>query len=986
MPEVLFVGREREIDVYKKFLARETPWVLIITGLGGIGKTTLLHRLAEYTSSEATLLKTGVVTLDFANEELRNDPLKLLDKLTTDTAPYCDLQQIDSEFKNELLESLDQLAQLSKERAQTGTSDPEDLALREIRHQMRELATEAFYLQIKTFKLDRLVMMLDTCEWLSEPEGIEVGQWVLDELIPEIHTRIRQKGRQCPVVMFSRLQPRLDVIKGQDQRRLTLPMLGKAEVDHYLEHMGMRDAELRQRVYEVTHGHALCVSTIGDFWQQREAQEQPLTLADLPELQVQEFSEIALMRFTNERVLRQLKPPFKELTQYGVLLRSFDLPLLRTVFPELLPEPEALERFNQLIRYPFIESRGNYRYAFHELLREALPEETQKEDPEAWKGYHKRALDYLTTVSFHSPDWYYHLLAYDEKQGLEAWQQAIQEARESGKREYSGALLQAALDKALKLSPEAHAEIKYEEGRFNYYGVQWEEALKSYKEALAFFKAEDLSGHANCYQAIGDVQRALGKLDDALESFEKARASYQQLGDRFGEAKCCQAMGDVQRMRNDLDAALQCYERCLDLFRQVNDKLEEAKALEAVGDVQQLRNDLDAAQRTYEQALALYQEEKDRLKRAKVLKVIGDVQRLRQERNAALESYGQALALFGELKEPVEEAGVRRALEEMERSRSEQEALEQSSPKQFSQSGQAIPATTGTPMAIYDAPPSQSQLIRQRPPKAQSPLKVGMILMIGLALVLLAGSGGLIFYVHSSAPNSPTANAAVTAQANATALAATATTFAQANATALATITPTTSSEPSSYLLYPPYTGTLALNDSLNDNSGNNWFEGGSSNGACVFTGGAYHVFAIQLETTISCPARATNFSNFAYQIQMTIIKGDFGGLIFRLNTNDNFYLFGISTKGSYNLSIHSNNSGFQTLSGGQSSAINTGLSQPNLIAIVASGSKLDLYVNQQLISTVIDGTYNRGQIGVSASASQNQTEVMFSNAQVWTF
>ena len=779
MPEVLFVGREREIDVYKKFLARETPWVLIITGLGGIGKTTLLHRLAEYTLSEATLFKTGTVTLDFANEELRNDPLKLLDKLTTDTAPYCDLQQIDSEFKHELLESLDQLAQLSKERAQTGTSDSEDLALREIRHQMRELATEALYLQIKTFKLDRLVMMLDTCEWLSEPEGIEVGQWVLNELIPEMHTRIRQKGRQCSIVMFSRVQPRLDVIRGQDQRRLTLPMLGKAEVDHYLEHMGMRDAELRQRVYEVTHGHALCVSIIGDFWQQREAQEQPLTLADLPELQVQEFSEIALMRFTNERVLRQLKPPFKELTQYGILLRGFDLPLLRTVFPELLPESEALERFNQLIRYPFIESRGNYRYAFHELLREALPEETQKEDPEAWKGYHKRALDYLTTVSFHSPDWYYHLLAYDEKQGLEAWQQAIQEARESGKREYSGALLQAALDKALKLSLEAHAEIKYEEGRFNYYGVQWEEALKSYKEALASFKEiEDLPWHANCYQAIGDVQRALGKLDDALESYEKARAFYQQLGDQSGEARSCQAMGDVQRLRNDLDAALQCYERCLDLFRQVNDKLEEAKALEAVGDVQQLRNDLDAAQRTYEKALALYQEEKDRLKRAKVLKAIGDVQRLRQERNAALESYGQALALYGELKEPVEEAGVRRALEEMERPQSGQEALEQSRPKQFSQSGQPIPATIGASMALGSTSPSQSLPIRQYPQKRQSPLKVGMILMIGLVLVLLAGSLSLIFYVRSGAaqptiipsPTSATStNTTATAQASATA-------------------------------------------------------------------------------------------------------------------------------------------------------------------------------------------------------------------------
>ena len=101
MPEVLFVGREREQGVYKKFLAKETPWVLIITGLGGIGKTTLLHRLAEYTFSESTLLNTGVVTLDFANEDLRNDPLKLLNKLTTDTTSFCDLQRIDSDFTTE---------------------------------------------------------------------------------------------------------------------------------------------------------------------------------------------------------------------------------------------------------------------------------------------------------------------------------------------------------------------------------------------------------------------------------------------------------------------------------------------------------------------------------------------------------------------------------------------------------------------------------------------------------------------------------------------------------------------------------------------------------------------------------------------------------------------------------------------------------------------------------------------------------------------
>ncbi len=775
MLEALFVGRERETDVYKQFLAGKTPWVLIITGLGGIGKSTLLHRLADYTKTEPTLSETGIVTLDFTDEELRIDPLKLLVKLTKDTAPYCDVQQIDVELKDELQQNFEQLAQLSKERIQTGVNEAEDLALREMRHQMRQLATEAFYLQIKTFTLERLVMMLDTCEWLNEPEGVEVGQWVLNELVPGIHTRIRQKDRRCSVVMASRVQPRLDAINGQDQRRLTLPMLGKAEVDQYLEHMGMQNSDLRQRVYEVTHGHALCISIIGDFWQNRDGQKQPFTLADLPELQVQGFSEIALMRFTNERVLKQLKSPFKELTRYGVLLRSFNLPLLKSVFPELLPEPAALERFNQLIRYPYIESRGNYRYAFHELVHEALAEEIQKEEPEVWKCYHKRALDYFTTISPRSPDWYYHLLAYDEKQGLMEWQQAIQEARESGKREYIGALLQAALDKALKLSPAARAEIVYEQGRFNYYGVHLEEALKSYKEALTYFQeVGDYSGQAKVLAVMGDVQRVLAKQDDALTSYEKALVSFLHTGDLFGEAKCCQAIGDVRRLRNDLDDALQPYQRALDLFRRIGNQPEEAKVLEALGDIQRLRNELDTALRSYEQALALYQEEKDRLKRAKVLKAIGDVHRLQHDQDAALESYGQALALFGELKEPTEEANVRRAMEEMQKPQSEQEALLKSN-GQASHLGLSIsevgPSNPPSLALLSDSEPAISLTSPQQPPQQRRNLSRGKTILLTILALLIIGSSGFFYYaaVFNPAQLRTQANATATEQAIATA-------------------------------------------------------------------------------------------------------------------------------------------------------------------------------------------------------------------------
>jgi hypothetical protein len=98
---------------------------------------------------------------------------------------------------------------------------------------MREASKEKFYAQMKTFSMKRLVVMLDTCEWLTEPEGIEVGQWVLNELVPGLQTRIRQQGRQFHVVIASRVKLKLDAINGRDQQRLTLSMLGKAEVDQW---------------------------------------------------------------------------------------------------------------------------------------------------------------------------------------------------------------------------------------------------------------------------------------------------------------------------------------------------------------------------------------------------------------------------------------------------------------------------------------------------------------------------------------------------------------------------------------------------------------------------------------------------------------------------------------------------------------------------------------------------------------------------------
>jgi hypothetical protein len=319
------------------------------------------------------------------------------------------------------------------------------------------------------------------------------------------------------------------------------------------------------------------------------------------------------------------------------------------------------------------------------------------------------------------------------------------------------------------------------------------------------------------------------------------------------------------------------------------------------------------------------------------------VQRTRKDKNAALESYGQALAIFGALKEPAEEANVRRAIEEMQMPQSEQVPLSESNQQVYEDSQ---PSPTAIPSLNIHQP-------LRRVPRIKRAVLFGLIFVIVVGIITLLTLPllkGLSF-----GPN---------------------------------TITPTVFSTSIATNLPNPYfpSGTLVLNDPLINNGNGNWFEGGTSNSACVFTSGAYHVFALQPDITIFCPAKNTNFRNFAYQAQMSIIKGDIGGFIFRLGTHNNFYLFGITAEGYFNLSIHNGNDGFRTLTTGTSPAINVGLSRTNLIAIVVNGSRLDLYINFQHVASAIDSTYSSGEIGVFAASQQNQTEVMFNNARVWLF
>lgn len=180
--------------------------------------------------------------------------------------------------------------------------------------------------------------------------------------------------------------------------------------------------------------------------------------------------------------------------------------------------------------------------------------------------------------------------------------------------------------------------------------------------------------------------------------------------------------------------------------------------------------------------------------------------------------------------------------------------------------------------------------------------------------------------------------------------------------------------------------GTPVLDDPLRNNSkGYNWDVVSTQGGVCQFTNGSYEASMSQPNMFYRCTGRATHFIDFAYQVQMTLVKGDLAGIIFRFDgVRKAFYSCDISNEGTYALNIYNRQGFVSRVISGSSSAIKTGPNQSNLVAVLARGSQIYLYVNGHYLASAQDSTYKNGAIGFIAEDDGHSTEALFSDAKVW--
>ncbi|HPQ70876.1 MAG TPA: tetratricopeptide repeat protein [bacterium] len=177
-----------------------------------------------------------------------------------------------------------------------------------------------------------------------------------------------------------------------------------------------------------------------------------------------------------------------------------------------------------------------------------------------------------------------------------------------------------------------------------------EKAAQYHEQALAIHRELGVrQGEAQNLGNLGIVYANLGEFKKAAEHHEQALAIDREIGDRQGEAADLGNLGVVYQDLGELDKATQYHKQALEIHRELGVRQGEAQNLGNLGLVYQNLGDFKKAAEHHVQALAIDREIGDRQGEAQDLGNLGLVYQDLGELDKAAQHHVQALAIDREI-------------------------------------------------------------------------------------------------------------------------------------------------------------------------------------------------------------------------------------------------------------------------------------------------------------------------------------------------
>ncbi|MCZ8226261.1 MAG: tetratricopeptide repeat protein [Microcystis sp. LE19-84.1B] len=175
---------------------------------------------------------------------------------------------------------------------------------------------------------------------------------------------------------------------------------------------------------------------------------------------------------------------------------------------------------------------------------------------------------------------------------------------------------------------------------------EWEQARSYYQQAIEIYiEYGDRYEQASTLHELGRVAQELREWEQARSYFQQAIEIKIEYGDRFYQASTLHQLGIVAQELREWEQARSYYQQSLEIFIEYGDRYEQAKTLHNLGRVAEELREWEQARSYYQQAIEICIEYGDRYSQASTLNNLGIVAQQLREWEQARSYYQQALEI-----------------------------------------------------------------------------------------------------------------------------------------------------------------------------------------------------------------------------------------------------------------------------------------------------------------------------------------------------
>ncbi|GAB3156307.1 hypothetical protein GCM10027290_54000 [Micromonospora sonneratiae] len=198
--------------------------------------------------------------------------------------------------------------------------------------------------------------------------------------------------------------------------------------------------------------------------------------------------------------------------------------------------------------------------------------------------------------------------------------------------------------------PAARAHILHGLGGAYRHLDRYEEALDHCREALTLWRqTDDRSGEAGTLNFLGVVYRNLMRYDESVETYRRGLQLYREIGYRYGEGIILNNLGDVCREWGRFEEAIDYFQQAVPLRRETGHRFGEGHTYDGLGATHLAVGDLDRALPLLRRALEIRRDIGDRWGTAETLDTLGRAHRALGEDRTALDCWAESAAIFDQL-------------------------------------------------------------------------------------------------------------------------------------------------------------------------------------------------------------------------------------------------------------------------------------------------------------------------------------------------